>query len=125
MLTRRQRCVHPILKIYLILMVGKPEPILFGALFQSQPAEAAGETFNTLFTSLRDTLSRKAESRPLSCSCSQKESSSSQTRTPPAKAQDSAEIERLQVVVSKLRADLGKRALTWFGVYNRVTFMDP
>ncbi|KAM5541484.1 hypothetical protein V8D89_005038, partial [Ganoderma adspersum] len=87
----------------------KPEPISFNALFQNQPAEAAGETFNNLFASLRETLSRKAESSSMSCSCSSSKESTShsaQARTPSAKVQDSAEVERLQAVIGKLRADL-------------------
>ena len=88
----------------------QPEPISFNALFQNQPAEAAGETFNNLFASLRETLSRNAESRSMSCSCSSSKEPtphSTQARTPPAKVQDSADIERLQAVIDKLRADLG------------------
>ncbi|TBU23711.1 Afadin and alpha-actinin-binding-domain-containing protein [Dichomitus squalens] len=86
----------------------EPEPLSSSALFQSQPAESAGEALSSLFQSLRETISRKAASSTTPCNCSRKDSSppSTQTRTTPTRPQDSAEIERLQAVIDKLRDDL-------------------
>ena len=87
----------------------QPEPISSNTLFQSQAAESAGETLSSMFQSLRETISQKTAISPSPCSCSRKGSASpsTQIRTSPSSAQDGAEIERLQAVIDKLRADLG------------------
>ncbi|EJF56270.1 hypothetical protein DICSQDRAFT_71856 [Dichomitus squalens LYAD-421 SS1] len=88
----------------------EPELLSSNALFQSQPAESAGDCLSSLFQSLRETISQKAASSTSSCNCLRRDSSSpstqTQTQTTPARAQDGAEIERLQAVIDKLRADL-------------------
>ncbi|KAI0730564.1 Afadin and alpha-actinin-binding-domain-containing protein [Earliella scabrosa] len=92
---------------------GDPEyreerPLLSAStLFSSSPAEAADETLNSLFTSLRETISQKANSSTTSlCSCSRNVSSSTSASAQPSKAHDYAEIDRLQAVIDKLRAEL-------------------
>ena len=87
----------------------QPEPISSNTLFHSQPAESAGETLRSMFQSLRETISQKTATSPSPCSCSRKGSASpsTQIRASPSSAQDGAEIERLQAVIDKLRADLG------------------
>ena len=74
--------------------------LIAAALFPNAPVEAAEETINSLFTSLRATI----DNSDSSYKCSRKES------TPAAKESHfprNPEIERLQAVIDKLRAELG------------------
>ena len=67
--------------------------------------ESAGATFNSLFTTLRSTISRSCDPTPTPCT--HKNVSPPENPSP----SESAEVERLQAVVEKLRADLGRFCL--------------
>ncbi|KAI8996403.1 hypothetical protein BD414DRAFT_199770 [Trametes punicea] len=83
----------------------EPSPLTFSALFPNPPAESAGQAFNSLFQSLRESISHRMESSSSPSRCSPRAPSSS-THTGSNVAKDSAEIERLQVIIDKLRAEL-------------------
>ncbi|KAL1941270.1 hypothetical protein VTO73DRAFT_7482 [Trametes versicolor] len=85
--------------------IDEPTPLTHSALFPSPAAEAAGETFSTLFRSLRDTISHRTEPSASVCNHSCKASSSS-TPMNDTPAKEKAEVERLQAVIDKLRSDL-------------------
>ncbi|KAI0794583.1 Afadin and alpha-actinin-binding-domain-containing protein [Fomes fomentarius] len=83
----------------------EPSPFSSSMLFSDSPAETAGETFNSLFSSLRESISQRADATSTApCSCSRKAPLS--TSTYPTKGTDSSEVDRLQSVVDKLRAEL-------------------
>ncbi|KAI0695066.1 Afadin and alpha-actinin-binding-domain-containing protein [Cerioporus squamosus] len=82
----------------------EPSPLTLSTLFPGSPVESASETFNSLFTSLRATVSHRSEPPPTPCSCTHRASSS--TSAGKDSLQQSADIERLQAVIDKLRAEL-------------------
>ncbi|KAI0664322.1 Afadin and alpha-actinin-binding-domain-containing protein [Cubamyces menziesii] len=82
----------------------EPSPLSFSTLFPNPPTEAAEETFSSMFRSIRESLAQRADGCATPCKCSHTASSSpghADTR-----AKESAEIERLQAVVNKLRLEL-------------------
>ncbi|KAI0831981.1 Afadin and alpha-actinin-binding-domain-containing protein [Trametes gibbosa] len=85
--------------------VEEPAPLTRSVLFPNPPAEAAGETFSSLFCSLRDSVFHRAELHTASTNNLIKASSSS-APTQETKVNESAEVARLQAVIDKLRADL-------------------
>ncbi|KAI0628058.1 Afadin and alpha-actinin-binding-domain-containing protein [Trametes polyzona] len=88
--------------------VEEPSPLTHSALFPNHPAEAAGETISSLFRTLRESISSRTElNAAAACSNPPKPSSSTSTSTANGnKAAESAEVERLQAVIDKLRAEL-------------------
>ncbi|KAI0642311.1 Afadin and alpha-actinin-binding-domain-containing protein [Trametes meyenii] len=83
----------------------EPTPLTSSTLFPNPHAEAANETFSSLFQSLHESLSQKAESTTIRASCSRRSPPSSEDANL-IRARESAEIERLQAVIGKLRAEL-------------------
>ncbi|KAI0738684.1 Afadin and alpha-actinin-binding-domain-containing protein [Daedaleopsis nitida] len=83
--------------------VEEPAPIASSTLFSNAPTETAGETFTSLFTSLRETISSRMDAVSTTTSGSLHSTLSSSRET---KTQDNREIERLQAVIDKLRQEL-------------------
>ncbi|KAI0675899.1 Afadin and alpha-actinin-binding-domain-containing protein [Trametes maxima] len=83
----------------------EPAPLTSSTLFPNPPTEAANETFSSLFQSLHESLSQNTESSAIRASCSRKPPPPSEDVNP-IRAKESAEIERLQAVIDKLRAEL-------------------
>ncbi|KAI0773249.1 Afadin and alpha-actinin-binding-domain-containing protein [Trametes elegans] len=85
--------------------VEEPAPLTSSVLFPHPPAETASETFSSLFQSLRNSMTQRTESKAMSCSFSRKPPSLS-TSAETSKVKESAELERLQGVIDKLRLEL-------------------
>ncbi|KAH9893346.1 Afadin and alpha-actinin-binding-domain-containing protein [Cubamyces lactineus] len=84
--------------------IDEPSPLSHITLFPNPPAEDADETFTSMFRSLRESLAQRTDRRATPCKCSHKTSSSPGHTDTVTK--ESAEIERLQAVVDKLRLEL-------------------
>ncbi|KAI0364368.1 hypothetical protein BV20DRAFT_974567 [Pilatotrama ljubarskyi] len=85
--------------------VEEPTPLTQSTLFPNPPTEAAGETFSSLFQSLRDCMARQADKNSIPCSTTRK-LPSPPTFAADNKAKENSEIERLQAVIDRLRAEL-------------------
>lgn len=92
-----------------VLTTSQPAPLTLSTLFPLAPTETAGEKLSTLMASIREALARLAKST----SEPKPETAASARSTGPAhsgqkaSAVDSAEVDRLQAVINKLRAELG------------------
>ena len=91
-----------------VLTTPQPAPLTLSTLFPLAPTETAGEKLSALMGSIRESLARLLKST----SDSKPESTSSRSSGPvpggqKAAAADSAEVDRLQAVIDKLRAELG------------------
>ncbi|KAH9939056.1 Afadin and alpha-actinin-binding-domain-containing protein [Epithele typhae] len=96
-----QNVLHEVCSARQVGAVEEPSLILSSSLFPESPVESASETFSSLFKSLRGSLSQKTE--PPLCNCPRKQKTSVQN---PSRASESAELERLQGVIDKLREEL-------------------
>ncbi|KAI0352101.1 hypothetical protein OH77DRAFT_1460841 [Trametes cingulata] len=86
--------------------IEEPAPLTQSTLFPYPPTEAASETFSSMFQSLRETVSRQADKTSTPGSSTRKLQTSPPVSETDTKAKDNAEIERLQAVIEKLRAEL-------------------
>ncbi|RPD52962.1 hypothetical protein L226DRAFT_489474 [Lentinus tigrinus ALCF2SS1-7] len=82
----------------------EPSPFTISTLFPGNPVDSASDTFNSLITSLRDSISARSETITATSPSARKHSPSAPRSDDDAR--HNAEIERLQVVIDKLRAEL-------------------
>ncbi|KAH9832560.1 uncharacterized protein C8Q71DRAFT_258970 [Rhodofomes roseus] len=94
----------------------EPVPLTLSALFPMSPTEAAGDKLSALMSSIRQSIARlsKSSSEPRPETSLQRKSTGSSSGG--QKALESAEVDRLQAVIDKLRAELDeaqKQAATY------------